>query len=361
LSPHLWDDIWVCVDYGRSDMKVITSIVLFFGGGLLLAGVWGHQTQAQPLNLPIYAQRPTGWQEGTLAQGTTTRYFRYYLPRNLPKNAPVVILLHGGTQSMRRIFEPRAGGTQAWPPLAESEKFLLLVPNGVNAETGDTQGNRQNWNDCRPSVTGNRTNTGADDVGFMRQLIAWAASQHSIDPNRVYATGASNGGLMSYRLGIELSNQIAAVAAFIANMPAGSECQNAPRPIPMMIANGTADPIMPPAGGEVRGVGGRVLSTAQTVEYWLRANRSAIRFGQTRQLPEMNRRDGSSVTATLYPARPSGAEVLFYSIEGGGHTMPSIQYLIPAALQRTLVGSQNQDIEGAQVAWSFLSRQRLAR
>jgi polyhydroxybutyrate depolymerase len=347
--------------YGRNGMKVITSAVLFWGCGLLLTGVLGYRIQAHPFNPHIYAQRPTGWQEGTLTQGTITRYFRYYVPRDLPRNAPVVILLHGGTQSMRRIFEPRAGGTQAWPPLAESEKFLLIVPNGVNAETRDTQGNRQNWNDCRPSVAGNRTNTGADDVGFIRQLIAWAASQHSNDPNRVYVTGASNGGLMSYRLGIELSNQIAAVAAFIANMPAGSECQNAPRPVPIMIANGTSDPIMPPPGGEVRGVGGRVLSTAQTVEYWLRANRSAIRFGQTRQLPDLNRRDGSSVTATLYPARPTGAEVLVYSIEGGGHTMPSIQYPIPMVLQRTLIGSQNQDIEGAQVAWTFLSRQRLAR
>jgi poly(3-hydroxybutyrate) depolymerase len=74
-------------------MKAITSVVLLCGGGLLLAGVLAHQTQAQPLNTQIYAQRPTGWQAGTLTQGTTTRYFRYYLPRNLPKNAPVVILM----------------------------------------------------------------------------------------------------------------------------------------------------------------------------------------------------------------------------------------------------------------------------
>jgi polyhydroxybutyrate depolymerase len=196
---------------------------------------------------PVDAQRAsiTGWQESTVVQsGNVTRYFRYYVPSNLPKNAAVVILLHGGTQSMRKIFGANSGGTLAWQPLAETEKFLLVVPNGVS-ETGDTQGDRQNWNDCRPPVASSRTRTTADDVGFIRQLVTWASTQYGIDRRRVYATGASNGGLMSYRLGIELNDQIAAVAAFIANLPAASECRNAARPIPIMMSNGTADPLMP--------------------------------------------------------------------------------------------------------------------
>jgi polyhydroxybutyrate depolymerase len=104
-----------------------------------------------------------------------------------------------------------------------------------------------------------------------------------------------------------------------------------------------------------------VLSTTQTLEYWLKVNRNVPRLAQTRKLANLDRLDNSSVTATLYPAPAGGAEVLFYRVEGGGHAMPSLQFPIPRLLQRRLIGPQNRDMEGAQAAWSFLSRQRLNR
>jgi polyhydroxybutyrate depolymerase len=302
-----------------------------------------------------------GWHDGTMQQAKVTRYFRYYVPNNMPNNAPVVILFHGGSQSMRKIFGPNAGGTQAWQPLAESEKILLVVPNGTNPRTGDARGNNQNWNDCRKPVVGTRTNTTADDVGFTRQLIAWASANYQIDRTRVYATGASNGGEMSYRLGIELSDKVAAIAAFIANIPVDGECKPAIQPVPIMIANGTADTWMPWAGGDVIWHGGKVLSARQTLEYWLNINRSDRRSAQNLRLPDIDRSDNSSITSTFYPTTATGADVLFYRVEGGGHTMPSIQYKVPRFIQRRLVGQQNHDLEGARAAWSFLSRQRLSQ
>jgi polyhydroxybutyrate depolymerase len=307
----------------------------------------------------VKAERPNspGWHENSLEQPQLTRSFRYYVPQDLPANAPVVILFHGGTQSMSKIFQENAGGSQAWQPLADQEKFLLIVPNGVNPATGSGQGDRQNWNDCRPPIAGSRTATTADDVDFTRQLIAWAGNTQQIDPRRIYATGASNGGEMSYRVAIELSDKIAGAAAFIANMPANSECQSPTQPVPMMIMNGTEDPIMPWAGGVVAGDAGEVLSTQATLDYWLKVNRSAIRRNQSQALANPNRTDNSSITETRYPARPQGAEVLFYQVEGGGHVMPSIAYPVSRIAQRRVIGMQNRDVEGAAIAWEFLKRQ----
>jgi polyhydroxybutyrate depolymerase len=297
------------------------------------------------------AKPQSGWSNSQLSQGSLPRYFRYYVPKNLPERSPVVILLHGGTQSMHKVVAANSGGAQAWSELAEREKFLLIVPNGVD-ETGDPAGDRQNWNDCRADQA-----TTADDVGFMRELMNWADATYTVNNRRIYATGASNGGMMAYRLGMEMPDRIAAIAAFVANLPADSECKPKNQPIPTLIANGTADPIMPWAGGTVAPDSGRVLSSQATVDYWLRVNRSDRATAQRSRLPNLNRRDQSTIDETRYPASPGGAIVLFYQVNGGGHAMPSQQYELPRVIQRRLVGLQNQDLEGAEAAWAFFKQQ----
>jgi polyhydroxybutyrate depolymerase len=300
----------------------------------------------------VQAQSTVAWQDGTLAHGNLSRHFRYYAPANLPANAPVVILFHGGNQSMRKLFGERAGGTQAWLTLADRHKFLLVVSNGVNGETGDTDGDQQNWNDCRQQGAAIDR---VDDVGFTSKLIDWAGNRYQIDRTRVYATGASNGGMMSQRVAIELGNKVAAIASFIGNMPEPNECKAATRPVPVMMVNGTEDPIVPWAGGEVTGRGSTVASAAATLRYWLQVNRAEGITPISTQLPNLDARDRSRVQFDRYEPGSNGAPVWFYKVEGGGHSMPSIRYEIPR-LMRRLVGNQNHDMEGAVVAWNFLSR-----
>ena len=112
---------------------------------------------------------PDGWQESSLEVGGSTRWYLIYTPEPLPVKPPMVILLHGGTGSMRSIFHPNAGGTKEWLVLAEKEGFILLVPNGTNPETGDTFGDDQNWNDHRSDSAAGQTT--ADDVGFILALL----------------------------------------------------------------------------------------------------------------------------------------------------------------------------------------------
>ena len=142
-----------------------------------------------------------------------------------------------------------AGGAQECPRIADEEGALLLVPNGTNRDTGAPSGDDQNRNDCRPQGP-----TAADDVDFVDALLRWTADRFSdvtlsLDTARTFVTGPSNGGLMTYRLATELPDRVAAAAAFIANRPELSECPMATAPIPVLIVNGTDDPLMPYDGG----------------------------------------------------------------------------------------------------------------
>lgn len=294
----------------------------------------------------------------TISVGDTTRYFRYYVPKNLATPCPVVFLLHGGTQDMEAIFGRNAGGTQEWQDIADETRFLLIVPNGVNAETGETWGDNQNWRDCRGDAPA--IDTGADDVAFISALIDWAQANFNVDADRVYSTGASNGGKMSYRLARELDDRIAAVAAFIANEAAVDVCADPSSPVSVFICNGTADPLQQWEGGEIPGGRGTSISALATRDYWIAQNGCESTPSDVVLYPDLDTDDGCTVKSQLFTGGDEGTEVMFYTVEGGGHTMPSIDYRVPAWILNLLqLGNQNGDIEGARHAWAFLARQRL--
>ena len=305
--------------------------------------------------LPEDSNEP-GWHEGNLSRDGLERVFRFYVPERLPDSAPVVVLLHGGTQSMDAIFRPRAGGTNEWPTLAEEEKFLLLVPNGTNPETGSPVGDDQVWNDCRKSTSDGVTQSTADDVGFVMNLSDWAMSRFRADPGRLYVTGASNGGQMAYRLAIERPGRFAALAAFIAHFPLESECERPTTPIPVFMANGTADPITPFDGGMAEGRG-PFLSAPATRSIWARNNNADTTQRTVTRLPDCDLDDGSIVICEDDTAGAGGAPIRFCRVEGGGHSMPSREHELRRFVERIL-GPQNHDVEGARLAWTFLRRHR---
>ena len=157
---------------------------------------------------------------------------------------------------------------------------------------------------------------------------------------------------MTYRLATERPSRVAAAAVFIANRPRPSECPDATDPVPMLVVNGTEDPLMPYGGGSIAprlGGVGTVASADATRDYWAEVNRADTTKRTVEQLPDRDQNDGSVIVfETDSPAGSSGAEVRFCRVEGGGHVMPSIKHQLP--------GRQNRDVEGAQLAWSFFER-----
>lgn len=245
------------------------------------------------------------------------------------------------------------GPTHGWVQRAEQHKFLLVVPNASNA-TGDTHGSQQNWNDLRRSAD---SQSAADDVAFLNALLDRVEAEYATDVRRVYVTGVSNGGLMTYRLLIESPGRFAAAAAFVANIPVDPTRLRPPtHPVPLLIWSGTDDRLMKFAGGEIPGQRGMMRSTPENVAWWVMTNQADSAEAQSKMLPDISN-DGCRVRRTFYPALSNGAPVLFYLAEGGGHQMPSQTENTSEGgpFFKMLVGRVCRDVDGADIAWEFMS------
>ncbi len=326
------------------------------GWALLLTLLWaGRFASGAPLPIALHPSGtdPTlpGWHEHSIQHGGLTRWFLTYVPASLAAGAPLVVQLHGGTGSMRTLFGSTAGASRQWPYVAEREGFLLVVPNGINPDTGDTAGDQQNWNDLR--APGSDRESTEDDVGFINRVIDWGIATHRSNSLRVYMTGSSNGGSMTYRMVMEHGGRLAAVTCGSANLPTPNlKFREPDRPVPIIVLSGVEDPLMIYDGNP-----GVFTSAPETVEWWRQRNGTLPAAAPDEWLADVNPGDGCRVVRSIHPAGPGGAPVIFYRIEGGGHVVPSILHASPSspAVVR-LLGRQCRDIEFAEVAWAFMQQ-----
>lgn len=323
----------------------------------------GYALAQQPTASQQKNEAPTkpGWHEVKIRSGGLDRWVLIYIPQNLPaRGAATVFLYHGPDQGMRMLFSNNSGGSKEWPALAEKERFLLVIPNGVNPVNNDTFGNNQHWNELR--AAGMKRDSQADDVSFNRMAIQWIQTEYETDPKRVYLTGGSTGGMMVYRLLSELSDIVTAAAVFNANLPADVTALKAPvKPRSLMIYTGTDDNIMKSGGGEITGqnIGGQVMPADATIQWWVKANRTQASDPGSLYLPDKDPNDGCKIKIINFPAQPGGAPLTHYRGEGCGHAMPSIKHSFSAnKFQQGLAGNQSKDAEGAEIAWNFMKNTR---
>ncbi len=330
---------------------LIFPAICFFGPVNALAKI----RETPPTSEAIAA---LGLLETSIDVQGTERWFLVQPPRDPSQAAPILLVLHGGTQSMRRLFAESAGATRGWPDLARRENILLLVPNAVNAATGDTRSDDQNWNDLREGVS---RKSNAEDVGFLLGLISWASRNYNTDPARVYITGASNGGIMTFRMLMEAPERFAAGAAFVAALPADGENFVKPaKHTPLLIANGTDDPLMKWEGGRIAGGRGITRSVSDTIKWWVAANGAEPQPFETSQLPDRDPNDNCTIEKRSYKAKKPGAPVVTYTMKGGGHNMPSAKYDLPDTWAvRWFIGPVCRDVEGVELIWEFLAQYRL--
>lgn len=362
LTPHTVDRLPLC---GLTRLLVRAAMLL----ALLMST--GLSAQAGQLVLTQSLVAPDG----------LTRWYHYYQPDNLAANAPVIILLHGGTLSYNKVIDQTRSNAQQqgfgmldttqWVDVADAAGALLIIPNGVSPtgddrSSNDTDGETQSWNDCRNADEASAIATGADDVGFIAQLMDWSRARFDTDPNRVYVTGHSNGGTMSYRVAAELGHRVAGIAAFIANLPVdpGQECAAPSHPVSVFMLHGSADMTMRAEGGcdNTTGPRGCTRSAAATRDFWLAHNKTT---GQQARIDYPNRDDrdgaqqgGSTVSSVLHTGGSEGTEVASYVVHGGGHTGPNTRYRLTAASEST-GGLQNHDIDAVWQAWEFLKNKTL--
>ena len=314
---------------------------------LLLVLFTGYSTQSQAELLKNQVFYSNGDQ----------RSYDLYLPEN-NTNAimPMVLLLHGhfGNADVMTGENNKKAPYKVWLDIADREGWALLIPDGAFGSD-----NQRGWNDCRANTL---TNPHTDDVLFLNSLIRTVSAKYPINTKRIYAHGTSNGGMMVYRLAIESPNLFKAVASIVASMPEFSECRDSYVPMPILVMNGTRDPLVPYDGGKIgrkkdQNQGrGSVVSTADSIQYWLE-NNGINSLPKIRVMPNNNKRDRSIVRVESYTGGRNNTEVVLYKVIGGGHTEPSIQERYHK-LYKLIVGNQNHDIEMAEEVWKFFERNR---
>jgi polyhydroxybutyrate depolymerase len=307
------------------------SLIAACGFGLVLSGCGSDgssETSSRGASL--------GCSEGTLDSNVShvelehdgaTRSYEAHLPPAYDGTTPLPLVLnfHGFTSN--GLLHQTVTNMNA---TADREGFVVVYPNGLD----------DSWNAgicCGRSATAN-----VDDVGFTRAVIADIGERGCIDESRVYATGMSNGGFFSHRLGCEAADVIAAIAPVAGVLGIEpSECTPA-RPIPIMHLHGTGDPLVQVDGGGLAGS----ASVADSTDGWLQRN------GCTGE-PTVTFQNGAATCETVDDC-DGDASVTLCLIEGAGHCWPGQ----PCRMLGDL-GEPTTDIDANDAMWGLFSTVKL--
>ena len=239
--------------------------------------------------------------------------------------APLVLNFHGfGSSASQQMFYGD------FRDIADTEGFLLVHPEGT------TFIGNQFWNVGFPGISST-----IDDVGFTEALIDELATLYAIDLDRVYATGMSNGGFMSFLLACQLSEKIAAVASVTGSMTQDTfdDC-NAQHPTPVLQIHGTEDDVV------LYNENNLSLPIPDVISYWVDHNNCET-TPTTTTLPDVDVSDGSTIEHSVYEDGDNGVTTEHMKVIGGGHTWPG-------SVLNT--AGTNQDIDASMEIWLFFSR-----
>ncbi len=273
---------------------------------------------------PISAQQTIN--ESIIHDGIQRNYI-VYIPEIYDGSSavPLVLNFHGyGSNATQQMFYGD------FRDIADTEGFLLVHPEGT------TFIGNQFWNVGFPGISST-----IDDVGFTEALIDELANSYAIDLDRVYATGMSNGGFMSFLLACQLSEKIAAVASVTGSMTQDTfdDC-NAQRPTPVLQIHGTEDDVVLYNGNTLS------IPIADVISYWVDYNNCET-TPTTTTLPDIDVSDGSTVEHSVYEDGDNGSTTEHMKVIGGGHTWPGSVINSPGT---------NQDIDASMEIWLFFSR-----
>ncbi|MFQ3650841.1 MAG: PHB depolymerase family esterase [Gemmataceae bacterium] len=264
------------------------------------------------------------------------RRYRLYISPKLDRERPaaLVLALHGAGMTSG-LMESFCGLSKT----ADQEGFLVAYPDGTRT------GGVQTWN--AGGLRGPLARGKPDDVRFLAAVIDDIEKCCKVDSTRIYATGMSNGGMMCYRLGNELSERLAAIAP-VAGTLCLSEVKPV-RPIPLLHLHGTADTIVPYDRPE-RSSASRFLafqSAPQSVRKWADAIGC---LGEPEVVPLREVKGGRKY---IYRTQ-TGAEAILYQIEGAGHVWPGQPF--PLGLIRS-----EMRLDANALIWEFFKRHPLPK
>ena len=248
------------------------------------------------------------------------REYTVYIPENYNHSIPTPILFafHGFGGSNNFIMN-----SAEFNEIADQENFIVVYPQGsliLNLLA--------HWN-----VGGFTQISNTDDVAFVDYLISSLSEMYNINLDRVYATGMSNGGFMSFLLACQLSNKIAAIASVTGSMTTQTlnEC-DPQREVPILQIHGTNDPIVP-----YNGIQEWNTPIDNVLDYWVLNNQCSPN-PEVNDLEDINNDNGFTVQEIIYNNGLNGSMVKHFKVNGGTH-----------------VWFQDEDINSSSLIWEFFS------
>jgi polyhydroxybutyrate depolymerase len=238
--------------------------------------------------------------------------------------------MHGFIQWPAHLMQ-----TSRWNDVADEHGFIVVYPSGTGFPK---RWNAHNWSRAIMPID--------REVQFISDLIYYLGDQYNIDSTRIYTNGLSNGGGMAFVLACRLSERIAAIGSVSgAYLMPWDECQPT-RPVPAIVFHGTADPIVPYQGDEATLLGSNFPAIPSWVLKW--ALHNSCKFAPV-YLPTKG-----NVSGIKYVDGIEGAEVVFFTIHGGGHTWPGGKYI-----PELVAGPATKDIDATRVMWDFFYQRML--
>lgn len=267
---------------------------------------------------------------GSIVSSGVKRYYLLYVPKryNPATPTPLVISIHGYADWPAHQMQ-----MTHWNKLADQYGFIVVYPSGTRF----------------PKRWRTRMKSGGHpmpDVIFIAALIDKLENEYNLDPRRIYTNGLSNGGGMTVLLSCVLSDRIAAIGSVAGAYPIPwNECPPS-RPMPTIVFHGTADPVVPYTGDPSHEHG----YPLPVIPGWVE---SLARRNGCEQAPVEIPIKGA-VSGLHYGNCSSKADVVFYTIAGGGHSWPGGE-----PLPKFIVGSTSQDIDATRVMWEFFQQHPL--
>jgi polyhydroxybutyrate depolymerase len=284
--------------------------------------------------LQIEAASQSSDYEKTLKHGNRVRKYFVHLPSgyNNENAYPLVIVLHGGGGAPEGMAR-----TSNFNKKADAEKFIVVYPAG----TGRFESRFLTWNSG--NCCGYALDDNVDDTGFIRTVIQQLQSELNIDEARIYATGLSNGAMMSYRLACELSDKIAAIGS-VSGAFNFQPCVPT-HPVSIVILHGTADQHVLFNGGPPKKQADRHertdVSVADSMAFWIKHNRCP-------QTPKKDQR--GKVQREAYEGCTNNSGVTLFTIQNEGHTWPGgIKWAFWA-------DEPTKEISATDVIWEFFAK-----
>ena len=265
--------------------------------------------------------RMEGKINGTIVTSGETRKYLLYVPKTYDRSrpAPLLISLHPAASRPQAEME-----ISRWNETADEHGFIVVYPAGSGV----------------PRIWPMGTHSLGRDVKYISDLIDKLEAEYNIDPNRIYADGMSNGGGMAFALSCKLSDRIAAVGAVAAAQTLEwEECRDS-RAVPVVAFHGTADKFAPYHGGKSPPAPDLFPDIRDWTAHVAQRNRCQGGPNETGISPSIRR--------VAYTNCAENADVILYTIEGGGHTWPSGK-----PLPKWIVGPTTREISACKVMWDF--------